>query len=167
MDAVQKPVSRIYFTSLKVGNYDKFANIIFNNFSYLEKFPELSHSVDEIKKQLGAKNAMNFMIYDENKVIIGYVIGDVKVLQDGRRVYYISYFYIKSSYRSKGIGKMALGLVKDRCVKNRISWILLTCDSKDEKVYGFYVRNGFSVDKLFGGGKSRHHVLSVDIGVKN
>lgn len=167
MDSVQKQVSRIYFSSLKVSNHDKLANIIFNNFSYLEKFPELSHNVDEIKKSLVAKKAMNFMIYNENKAIIGYVIGDIRVLQDGRKVYYISYFYIKSSYRSKGIGKMVLDILRNRCMKQGVSWILLTCDSKDEKAYGFYVKNGFNADKLFGGNKSRHHVLSVEIGGKN
>jgi ribosomal protein S18 acetylase RimI-like enzyme len=153
----------VYFKEVHLTNTQQLADAIFNNFSYLTKFPELSHSKQEIAKQLGSPNALVFLIYNSDKKVIGYVTGEKKTLPDGRRVYYIAYFYVQTQYRSHGIGQKALDMVKEKCLARGIRAIVLTCDSQDGRVYEFYRKNGFVLDGLLGNGRLRHHVVSLEI----
>ena len=144
----------------KFKNPDAMANIIYNNFSYLVKFPQLSHNKNAIIESLKLDDSLCFLIYDDDK-LIGYLTGDFKTLNDKRYVYYISYFYVMEAYRSKGLGGQMMNLLINKCKKMGTSFIVLTCDSYDPKVIKFYKKYGFVLDPVLGNSNDRHIVMCL------
>lgn len=147
----------------KIQNPELFANIIFNNFSYLVNFPELDHSKNSIVKLLKSDNLLCLLIYnvsESNKKLIGYLIAEHKTLGDSRFVAYISYFYIMEKYRNKKLGSRLLEKLIRDSKNNGIKFIILTCDTHDKKITGFYQRHGFTKDPILGN-NSRHEVFCL------
>ncbi len=68
--------------------------------------------------------------------------------------------YVGKNFRGKKIGSQLMNLAINRCKLTGINFVVLTCDTKDKKVYSFYERMGFMPDPLlrnFG----RHEVLTL------
>jgi GNAT superfamily N-acetyltransferase len=144
----------------KINDCDAFVDVVYNNFIYLTKFPELMHTREEIKRILKSDETFGCIIYDENNNIVGYLIGEFKNLNDNRYVYYISYFYILQKYRSKGIGKIIMKVVINKCTKRGIKFVMLTCDLYDGKIVEFYKKMGFVDDPVLNS-KGRHRVMTL------
>ena len=145
------------------SNVNPFANIIYNNFKYISKFPSLNHNVEEIKILLKNNNMMGLLIYHQG-YIIGYLLGEFKRLNDGRQIYYISYMYIAPKYRNKRLGSYLMKILNKKCVQQyNLKYITLTCDSKDNKVYNFYLKRGFKMDSILNTQRNRHHVLTKQL----
>lgn len=142
----------------KIENPEIFANLIYNNFIYLEPTKHLSHNKQEILKTLKLDKNLCFLVYD-NDTLVGYLVGDFKVLNDQRKVYYISYFFIMEAYRSHGIGSQVMDMVKNKCKSLNIPYILLTYDSNDNKLTKFYNKHGFTLDKSLGTLASKRHIV--------
>ena len=136
-----------------------FVNTIYKNFEYLAKFPELSHNKTEIKRLLTDKNMMSLLVFD-NGQIIAYLVGEYKHLPDRRNIYYISYMYVATKYRGKKIGSALLQALINKCQRNKIRYIVLSCDTADKKVHNFYINRGFMVDHVLRTFK-RNEVLSM------
>lgn len=143
-----------------IKNPDKMAMVIYKNFGYLKNFPELSHNPEEIKRLLTGNQSHCLFIYNESNEIIAYLIGEHKKLNDGRLVYYISYIYVSSKYRKKGLGSDLVDKVIKRCENMGINFIILTCDIQDENAYNFYRKLGFVDDPVLGSA-SKHRVLTL------
>lgn len=143
-----------------IQNPYHFANVIYNNFLYLKEFPELMHNPQEINKLLQSNDTINFLIYDSKQKLVGYLIGEIKSLADGRVVFYISYVFIIDKYRGKQIGTKLIYKAIEECKQNGIRFILLTCDTYDQRVWNYYKRLGFIEDPLM---KSfnRHRVMTL------
>jgi len=75
------------FTSLK--NIDKLSKIIFLNFIELQNQVGISFSINEITRLLSSSRLIGWFLLDDNKNIIGYIIGETRTLNDGRYVYSI------------------------------------------------------------------------------
>lgn len=145
----------------KIKNYQLLSNIIYKNFIYLTKFPDLMHNINNISNILQLDSNITFLLYFQD-ILIGYLVGDFRILtnnNDNRFVYYISYIYVSQKYQNKKFGSTLLNFAIKKCVSKNIKFILLTCDSFDSKVMKFYHNHGFILDPLLGNNTSRHVVL--------
>ncbi len=131
------------FTSLK--NTDKLSKIIFLNFIELQNQVGISFSINEITRLLSSSRLIGWFLLDDNKNIIGYIIGETRTLNDGRYVYYINYFYIVPKYRSNGIGKDMLMRCIDEIAMQNIKFIMLM-SNVESNAYKLYSQLGFVVD---------------------
>ena len=75
--------------------------------------------------------------------ILGYIIGEYMILDDGRKAYYISYIYVIKPYRHKKIGSKLLDFAIQHSKYNNI---LLTFDTKNPVLMKFYTSKGFQPD---------------------
>jgi|SRR5271166_640757 len=136
---------------------DLFADIIYNNFEYLTKFPELQHTKKDIL-DIFNQDILCYLLYDGKK-LIGYLVGDFRTI-DTRYVFYLSYVYIKQDYRNRKLGSELMNRLIKKCKDHGTKFIVLTCDTNDKKVVNFYKKLGFVIDKIHGGNK-RHNVYCL------
>jgi ribosomal protein S18 acetylase RimI-like enzyme len=133
------------FTFLE--NIDRLAKIIFMNFFELQNQPDIEFTVEDISSILNSPALLGWFLLDDEGKIIGYLIGSLKALGDGRHVYYISYFYIIKKYRGSGIGKKIILIAMDYINKINIKFILLI-SKINSPAYQLYMKLGFLPDPL-------------------
>ena len=80
------------WSDLQRQNKELLVNIIYNNFLYLEPEPKLNHNPKAILDILNDKGAVLFLFMNSNK-IGAYLLGQNMILEDGRKVLYISYIF--------------------------------------------------------------------------
>ena len=137
-----------------------FGTTIFNNFVHLSDVPELQHSRSEIIRLLSSANMLSYVLYNNSNMMLGYLVGEKKHLNDGRIVFYVSYMYIGKKYRSKKLGSYLMNLIIDKCRETGIKFITLTCDTKNKKVMSFYEKMKFVQDPLLRNFK-RHDIFTL------
>lgn len=142
-----------YKKSLLNHNTLLFENIIYLNFLYLKKYKNLKHTKMEIKRLLNSNNSYLFTVIINNK-IIGYLLGEIKILSDlnpldNRKVFYISYLYVCQKHRNKHIGNKLLNTMYCFFKKSNIDGFLLTFDTRIKKNKNFYEKNHFMPDNIF------------------
>ena len=131
----------------QVKNMDRLAKIIFMNFIELENEPDIVFNIDDITSTLKSTGLLGWFLLDDYDKIIGYIVGEMKELTDGRYVYYISYFYLISKYRSKGLGyKMMLESIQ-HVKANGIAFVMLI-SSIHSKAFRLYRQLGFGFDPI-------------------
>nr|QBK89318.1 MAG: acetyltransferase (GNAT) family protein [Mimivirus LCMiAC02] len=147
------------------NNPNPFTNLIYKHFFNIAKIPELEHTKINIKKLLLSDDMMGLLVYDKND-LVGYLIGEFKTLLNGRHVYHISYMFILPEYRNRKIGTDLINRLIKKCkiYKKHDSrmHITLTCDTYNKKVYNFYIKNKFTIDRQLRTGK-KHDVMSLKI----
>ena len=145
----------------KIKNPDILANVIYNNFKYLYNYPELQHTVKDIIKVLQSDGNFCYLLYND-KDLIGYLVGDFRVLPDNRYGYYISYVFISEKYRNKKLGSKLMNMLINECKNRGVNHIVLTCDSRDKQIISFYKKYGFKMDPNLGGNNNKiHNVYSL------
>ena len=143
----------------KIKNPELLAKVVFNNFIYLTNFPELQHTKKEIVNILKLDSCLCYLLYDDAK-LIGYLIGDFRTFPDTKYGFYVSYVYISDKYRNRKLGSELMNHLIVRCKNVNTKFIVLTCDTNDQKVVNFYKKLGFVVDTNLGGNK-RHNVYCL------
>jgi len=127
------------FNNKNFKNIQDLTDVIYNNFIYLNQFPELIHNKNEIQRLLKSSTKSCYLATYKNK-LIGYLIGEYKFLHDGKYAFFISYIYVISPFRSKNIGKFLMNKIIHECKQKNIKFIALTCYTKDTKVVDFYTK---------------------------
>lgn len=142
-----------------IDNYERLSKIIFTNFIDLQYQPGIQFSIDSIRDDLISPNLLGWFLINEENKIVGYMVGNKKRLNDGRRVYYISYFFIVESYRNTGLGKeMMINCIN--YIKNiNIPFILLTTEI-NSNAYNLYKKFGFGFDPLIKVDNSNYAALT-------
>lgn len=131
----------------KINNVERLSKIIFLNFINLQYETDINFSIDDILMALSSTKLIGWFLLDDNNKIIGYIIGEFKELDDGRYVYYISYFYIIEKYRSKGLGfKMMLNCIEYIKSQN-VPFIMLISDIRSS-AFKLYQQLGFIADPI-------------------
>jgi len=140
----------IYRTSKSfVKNIDKFSNIVYNLFKDNVSNLKKDHSVENIKKMLTSSDFYSIFIYDYKSSIIGYVLGEFELLDDGRYCYFIKYLYVTNEYKNENIEKALIARLKNDVKKEfGVNFIFVFCNVNNLKIYEFYKNNNFSIDKL-------------------
>jgi len=126
-------------------NLNYFGKIVFNNFKELVKIPNLKHNIKEIMRIIKLQNSVIIFKMYKNK-IIGYVLGEIMHLNDGRNVFYITYIYTSPFFRGKGIATELMNIINNMVKDQNLDGVLLTCDSENEELYLFYEKRGFMPD---------------------
>ena len=131
----------------EISNWERLSKIVFLNFVELENEQDIIFNINDIQSTLKSSGLLGwFLLGDDNK-IIGYIIGELKDLVDGRYVYYISYFYIVSKYRSKGLGfKMILNCI-NYINEINVKYIVLI-SNVTSNAYKLYKNVGFTNDPI-------------------
>ena len=153
----EKTIKCIEITKIK--NPTSLAALIYNDFVYLSKYPELDHNVNSIIKTLCDMGNYSYFLYYDGK-LIGYMIGDFRIFPDGRYGYYMSYLFINEEYRGRKVGSNLIKKLIKKCLDKGVKFIILTCDTQDKKAINFYTKYGFKIDPGLGGNKL-HDVFSL------
>lgn len=122
-----------------------FGNTILNNFIELSQYPNLNHNLKEIMRVIKSQKSIIMFKMFKGK-IIGYMLGEILNLNDGRNVFYITYIYTSPVFRGKGIASQFLNKISEIVRSKSLDGILLTCNSEDQEVYTFYEKRGFMPD---------------------
>jgi ribosomal protein S18 acetylase RimI-like enzyme len=133
------------FTRLK--NIDRLAKIIFLNFIDLQNQTDIEFSFESIKEILASPDLIGWFLMDNDNKIIGYLIGTIKELSDGRNVYFIHYFYIVQKYRKLGLGSKMLLITIDHITNLNIKFVMLLSRLKSNG-WNLYFKYGFLEDPI-------------------
>jgi GNAT superfamily N-acetyltransferase len=141
-----------------VKNIDRFAKIIYINFIDLQNQPDISFSIEDITTTLSSNNFLGWLLLHDSGSIIGYMIGELKTLDDGRRVYFLSYFYVIKKYRGHGIGfKMMMNMIQYLKTIN-IQFVMLISSIYTD-AFRLYSKLGFVPDPVLKINNSSYAVL--------
>ena len=132
---------------LQSSDLSFFTNVIYTNFGGLSEYPQLKHTKEEILKLLKSDNAI-VCLYMVNKKLAAYMTGEIIILNDGRKVFYVAYIFTGEKFRNKGIGSKLMNVVDTITNKQMLAGIMLTCNSEDKKIYDFYLKKGFMPDLI-------------------
>lgn len=154
------PINSEYFN--KKNNTNLFIDTVYKNFYYLSSDEKLKHSMQEIQRLLYSSNFKGFFI-KKNGNIIGYLLGEILYLNDGRKVFFISYLYVSKMFRKHGLASKLLTLVTNLTKNLGLQAIMLICDTQDNQVHDFYLKRGFMLDMILRR-YERHDVLSLPVG---
>jgi len=123
-----------------------FVDIIYNNFSYLKDDDKLLHNKNEIEKNLRSENSVIIIITNDSDEIIGFLTSNVMVLDDRRKVIYISYIYVAKSERNKKLGSNLLKEAENFGRKTNCIGSMLIFDTYQPKLVNFYEVRGYMLD---------------------
>jgi ribosomal protein S18 acetylase RimI-like enzyme len=147
--------------SIKNKSIDIMAKIIFNNFPNLAKFSILKHTIDDIKRLLTSENLVMFVAY-LGKKLIGYIVGEFMVLDDKRKILFISYFYVGEKYRGCKVGSHLLDLFIGQAIQQRLDGVLLIVDTQNTKIMNYYFMKQFMYDVQLRR-YARHEILFLSL----
>ena len=142
-------------------NINNLVETIHNNFLELSKYPVLKHNKYEIHRLLTSPNLIMFTIYNDGNMI-AYLIGEIIVLNDGRKVLYISYLYVSSKYRGMSLGSNLLKMAIDKASALNMNSVVLIVDTEDQRALDFYMKKGFMYDQYLRR-YDRYDVLSLPL----
>ena len=144
-----------------IKNPDLLSRVVFRDFQYLSKEEGLEHNIIELLRLFTDDKFIGLFAFNQkNNKLIAYLAGEVKHLNDGRVVYYISYMFVDAKYRDKKIGSRLLQMMIRRCQELGYSFLVLTCDTTDPKLTTFYKKHGFNYDPVLQSG-TKHDVFSL------
>lgn len=131
----------------QIENIDRLAKIIFFNFIELENEKDIVFNIDDITSTISSNNLLGWFLMDDNNKIIGYIIGELKELTDGRYVYYISYFYLIHKYRSMGLGYKMMLVCLNYISSINVPFIMLISNIHSN-AFKLYKKMGFGFDPI-------------------
>lgn len=131
----------------RISNISRLAKIVFFNFIELQKENDVVFNINDITSTLSSKSLLGWFLIDDNGKIIGYIIGELKDLTDGRYVYYISYFYLIKEYRSKGLGYKMMLICIEYIKSINVQFIMLLSNI-NTNAFKLYRNLGFGFDPL-------------------
>ena len=131
----------------RITNISRLAKIIFFNFIELQNESDIVFNINDITSTLSSKSLLGWFLLDDNGKIIGYIIGELKDLTDGRYVYYISYFYLIQQYRSKGLGYKMMLMCIEYIKSINIQYIMLL-SNVNTNAFKLYKSLGFGFDPI-------------------
>lgn len=124
-----------------------FVNVVYMNFEYLKKFPDLKHTKKDIELIFESKNPQIYLVMINNK-IGAYLIGSIMILNDGRKVLFVSYLFTSKIFRNRGYGTKLMELAENKAKMFNLDGVMLTCDTSNNKIYDFYLSRGYMSDLI-------------------
>ena len=136
---------KMEYQELRKQKKDVLVNIIYNNFTDLNDEPKLNHTPESIMKTLNSKDTV-LLLFIEHGKIGGYLLGEIMILDDGRKVMFISYIFVAKDLRTSGIGTQLLQIISKIASDKYCDGLMLIYDTTQKKLRRFYDRNGFMLD---------------------
>jgi ribosomal protein S18 acetylase RimI-like enzyme len=131
----------------RITNINRLSKIIFLNFIELQTETDIVFNINDIVSTLSSNNLLGWFLLGDDGKIIGYIVGELKELTDGRYVYYISYFYLIQQFRSKGLGYKLLLMCIEYIKNINVQYIMLISNI-NSNAYKLYQSMGFGFDPL-------------------
>lgn len=146
----------------KVKNIKLLIRTLERDFIYLkaDKFSQLGHNEQELTRLVTGENFLSLFAFNDQNKMVGYLVGEIKKLQDSRMVYYISYLHVSPEYRGYRIGSKLIEMIINKCNDFGYKFVMLTCDSQKSQIVNLYKKYGFTKDPLLGS-NDRHCVYSL------
>ncbi len=138
-------IVKLEYSDLKNQNKDLLVKIIYNNFLYLEPEPKLNHNPEAITEILNNKDVVLFLFMHQGK-IGSYLLGQIIILEDGRKVLYISYIFVSKTFRTQGIGSKLIKNAEQYAYEKRCDGVMLIYDTRRKELRRFYDKHGFMLD---------------------
>lgn len=123
-----------------------FVDIIYNNFIDLKVDYKLMHNKEDIEKNLRSLNTVIIIITNDSDKIIGFLTSNVMVLDDRRKVLYISYIYVAESERNKKLGSLLLKEAENYASTQNCIGVMLIFDTYKPYLVNFYETRGYMLD---------------------
>lgn len=144
--------------SLQNSDLTYLVHMIYINSEHLSKIPNLKHTKIEILKLLKSEKSQVYF-YILNKKIVAYLIGEIiTLLNDNRKVFYISYLFTSKHFRNMGFASKLINVSENKVKIDNLNGIMLTCDTENNNVYDFYTKKGFMPDLILKN-YSRYEIL--------
>ena len=138
-------IIKMEYQELKKQKKEVLVDIIYNNFGDLNDEPKLNHTPEAIMKTLNSKEVV-LLLFIENGKIGGYLLGEVMILEDGRKVMYVSYIFVAKNLRTSGVGTQLLQIISKIATDKYCDGCMLIYDTTQKKLRRFYDRNNFMLD---------------------
>lgn len=135
----------LYSDNIKNQNMNLLTDVIYNNFIDLSSNKKLLHEKDKIYETLTSNDVFLLLVVENNK-LVAYVLASIMMLNDNRKVLYISYIYVAKTHRNRGIASQCIKKIEIAAKKNRCDGIMLIFNTKDSKLFHFYETRGFMLD---------------------
>lgn len=142
-------------------NTGLFVNTVYKNFFDLAKDDKLKHNFEEINRLIMSPLFAGYFVKYGTK-IIGYLLGEILLLNDGRKVFYINYLYVSHYFRKSGIASKLLDSAIMYAKNLNLDAVMLTCDTENYYVHNFYLKRGFMLDMVLRK-YEKHDVFSLPI----
>lgn len=143
----------------QVKNIDRLAKIIYINFMDLQNQPDINFTIEDITSTLSSSNFLGWLLINDEGTILGYMVGEIKELNDGRNVYFLSYFYIIKKYRGKGLGfKLMMNMIY--YIKSINIKFIMLISSIYTDAFRLYSKLGFVPDPIIKINNSSYTVLT-------
>lgn len=130
---------------LRNQNKQLLINIIYNNFIHLNPEPKLNHTKEAIGDTLNNDDVVLLLFMDNGK-IGGYLLAQSMILEDGRKVMFISYIYVANQLRKHGVGTKLLHAIEKEADIKYCDGLMLIYDTTQKNLRRFYDRNGYMLD---------------------
>lgn len=131
----------------RIVNIHRLAKIIFFNFIELQNKNDIVFNINDITTTLSSSSLLGWFLLDDDGKIIGYIVGELKDLTDGRFVYYISYFYLIKEHRSKGLGYKMMLICIEYIKSINVKYIMLLSNI-NSNAFKLYKSLGFGFDPI-------------------
>lgn len=126
----------------------QFTKTVYNNFAYRSECGRLKHTQPEIVRLLLSPQLYGVMCYKQQE-LVGYLVGKMIHLNDGREAFYISYIYVGSKHRSHGLGTRMIGMIYEHAKEELgIGYILVSFMRRNQPAHRYFSRLGFVNDPL-------------------
>ncbi len=123
-----------------------FIDIIYNNFIELKNISKLMHNKEDIEKNLRSTNSIIIIIMNDSNKMVGFLTSNLIILEDRRKVLYISYVYVAGSERNKMIGSTLIKEAEAQAIKLNTDGIMLIFDTHKSNLVHFYEARGYMLD---------------------
>jgi ribosomal protein S18 acetylase RimI-like enzyme len=134
-----------YNDILKQKDLSLFVDTIYDNFIHLSSELKLSHTKENILKNLLSPNSIIIIMIENNK-ITGFLTGNILELDDRRRVFFISYIYVAENQRNKKLGTKLMKLAEKIGNQYKCIGMMLIFDTHDKVLVNFYENLGYMLD---------------------
>lgn len=137
-------MSQVEFKEISYENL-KAVEEIYNSLSDADKKHVAPNIVSLAEAYIHYKIAWPRAIVVDNKVVGFVMLGLDNHIADksDHPVYFLWRFMIGSEFQRKGYGKATVDLVVEKCRKENIRYLYVTCTRFEPMPYEFYIRYGF------------------------
>ncbi len=123
-----------------------FIDVIYNNFIELSHEDKLMHTKEKIEENLKNDNSIIIFMLNNDKKIIGFVTANIMMLDDRRKVIFITYIYVAETERNKQLGTELLNKTEEIGKHNNCLGIMLIFDTHQQNLVRFYEDRGYMLD---------------------
>ena len=123
-----------------------FIDVIYNNFIELSHEDKLMHTKEKIEENLKNDNSIVIIMLNNDKKIIGFVTANIMMLDDRRKVIFITYIYVAETERNKQIGSELLNKTELIGKQNNCLGCMLIFDTHQVNLVRFYEDRGYMLD---------------------